>query len=249
MALPESQGGIDYPDGGFSAGQGGFPMVGNLGELAARLGALSVYDRQGTVIWQTDFEHGLQGSVIVVDDEGSIGQLVSSRANHGCFSLELDPRNADGSEVSWRRILQFLEVGKIGVEISLSVDDDFKNVRLTMWSYDGDYELYAPLDYEEVGGLWKIRDRDEGWVTVLGDFVLQQGPGAWHNIKFTIDTEEETYGHLLVGRHIIDISSYNLKKTEADDLGQLAVRFTNNGELGRHAAVYLDSVIITQNES
>jgi len=196
----------------------------DLAEHAARLGSVSSYDRSGNVIWFTSFESGLQGSVVASDHIDSTATIVSSRANHGHFSLELDPRNVNDSYANWRRILQFLEAGKIGVEISISVDDDFKNVRLSMWSYDGDYELYAPLDYAEVGGLWKIRDRDLGWVTVLEDFVLQQGPSAWHNIKFTIDTEEKTYGHLLIGRHVIDISSYNLLESEADDLGQLAVR-------------------------
>jgi len=117
-----------------------------------------------------------------------------------------------------------------------------------MRAWDGEYELYAPVDYAEEGGLWKIHDRDAGWVTVLSDFVLQQGAGAWHNVKLVIDTENETYVRLLVDREVVLLTSYSLLKSASDHLGQLEVRVTTFGSAASHEAVYLDSVIVTQNE-
>jgi len=219
-----------------------------MAELATRLGSPVTYDRSGDVVWLTTFEYGLQGTVLGTSGAASSGTITPARSNNGPFSLEMDPDNNEDSYVNWKRIIQFLESGKVGAEVCVSVDTGFEAVRLTIWSWDGDNELYAPVDYAEEGGLWKVRDKDLGWVTVLSDYVLQQGPGAWHNIKVVIDTENKTYVRLLVDKEVVVLDSYNLVETESEDLGQIEVRFTNYGCAASHAAVYLDTVIVTQNE-
>ena len=249
MALPVSQGGIDYPDGGFTSGQGGFPMIGDLAELAARLDSINAYDRRGTVVWMTDFERGLQGVTFTSDHADSVGSLSAARAFHGSFSAKFDPRDAEGSYVRWSRVLGLLPTGPIGTEISVSLDDSPDAIRLTMWYRDGGRELYAPLVYETVGGLWKIRDKDLGWVTVLSGFQLETGANAWHQIKLVIDAEEKTYVRLLASKHTVKLDGYNLVDNPSEDLGQLYTRVTVYGSPARHAPVYLDGVIVTQSES
>lgn len=220
----------------------------DMAELAARLDSPVAYSRSGNVIWLTSFEHGLQGVVCTSDHVDSTGAISASRALRGNFSLKFDPRDATTSYVRWSRVVGLLEPGRIGVEISVSLDDSPDAIRITVWYRDGGRELYAPLVYEEDGGLWKIKDKDLGWTTVLEDYSLEKGANAWHQIKLVIDTENKTYLWLLTAKHAVNLSEYNLEDEPSEDLGQLYFRITVYGCPTCHAPVYLDSVIVTQGE-
>lgn len=218
------------------------------GEMAARLGSPVVYDKSGILVWYTDFEHGLQGHSFVTDHTDSVGSITASRAYHGSFSAKFDPRNADDSYVRLSRVLALLPAGRVGYELSLSPDTDLEKVRLLMWYRDEGRELYGALEYTPEGGVWKIKDRDVSWTPVLEDFELQQGPGAWHPIKLVINTNTKKYTRLLVSRHAVPLTDYNLYDTATDRLGQLEIRVSVYGTTGTHAPAYIDGIIITKNE-
>ena len=217
-------------------------------ELAARLGSPVIYDKAGVLIWYTDFEHGLQGSVFAVDDTDSKGSLTASRSHHGAFSCMFDPRAADGAYVQWGRVVHFLPEGPIGVEMSVSTDADPEAVRLELFYRDGERALTGLVHYQTEGGIWKIAKKGNIWVIVLEDFELQQGPAAWHPIKLVIDTKKKAFVRLLAARHVVPLSEYELRDDPDEALGQLEVRISVYGNATRHAAAYIDGVIVTQQE-
>lgn len=229
---------------------GGPPISGfyDQGEIAARLGSPVVYDKAGILIWYTDFEHGLQGSVFAVDDTDSKGSLTASRSHHGAFSCMFDPRAADGAYVQWGRVVHFLPEGPIGVEMSVSTDADPEAVRLELIYRDGERALGSLVHYQTDGGYWKIYTKGGVWETVLEGFELQQGPAAWHPIKLVIDTKKKAYVRLLAARHVILLDQYELTDVPDTALGHLEVRIFVYGNETRHAAAYVDGVIVTQNE-
>ena len=248
MALPESQGGIDYPNGGFASGQGGFPMIGDLGELAARMGSIDTYDRRGSIVWMTDFESGLQGTVLGTDEGESEGYVSSARSFHGAFSLKLDPSDKKDSYVEWRRIVYFLPAGMVGFEVSLSLDERPDNLHFIIKSYDGSHSLGARMNYYTATGNWEIRKADGKYVTILSGFKLQYSTSSWHPVKLVVDVENERYVRALIGRNSIDLSDYGIIKTEADDLAQAEVGIACYGSAPAHAPIWIDGVIITQSE-
>lgn len=222
--------------------------VTDLAELAARMGSPVTYSRSGSVVWITDFDDGMQGTTCTSDHADSTGALSTERVCQGRFSLKLDPRAAADSYVRYSRVIGLLEPTMIGFEASFSLDDDPDAVRLTMWYRDGTNELYAPVVYETDGGLWKVRDADAGWVTVLSGFTLLPGNNAWHTVKLVIDTENETYAWLQAGKHSIGLSDYSLLKSASADPGQVYFRVTVYGTVADNAPVWVDNIIITQNE-
>ena len=229
---------------------GGPPLSGfyDQGEIAARLGSPVVYDKSGILVWYTDFENGLQGSDFGVDHEDSKGGLTAGRAFHGSFSCMFDPRGVADSYVEWGRVIHFIEEGRIGVEMSLSIDDNPEAVRLTMFYYDEDRVLTGLVHYQTDGGVWKIPTKDDGWVNVLEEVELQPGPSAWHPIKLVIDTKKKTYVRLLAARHVVELTKYGLIDNPSGALGQLEFRVDTYGNAARHAPAYIDGVIVTQNE-
>lgn len=248
MALPVSQGGIDYPDGGFSSGAGSFPMIGDLAELAARMGSINTYDRRGTVIWMTDFRHGLQGSTPGVSDAGCDYHISTERSHFGGYSLELDPSDESGSYIEWGNVVQFLATGKMGLEAIVSLADSPDAVRLKMYHQDGTTIQEAELNYDTESGDWTVRTGDTTWETVLTGFEVQTGATAWYSIKLVIDPETGKYERLQVAKEEVDISEHSIYSYGSGNLGQLICRVMVYGDAARHAAIWVDAVIVTQNE-
>jgi hypothetical protein len=222
--------------------------VSDLAELAARLSSPVAYSRSGNVIWLTSFEHGLQGVVLGTDHADSVGGITASRSYHGSFSLYLDPRDATDSYVEYARSLQYIEAGKVGLEIALSLDRYPDKVRLQTHYMDGVTSIVGEVRYDTEGEYWQIKDGDSVWQTVLEDFYLQDGAEAWHNIKLVVDNENEVYGWLLVDKHVVNISEYSLREISYPGWGQFFFKVTAYGDSDRHAKAYVDDIIVTQGE-
>lgn len=248
MARPVSQGGIDYPDGGFSSGKGGFPMIGDLAELAARLQSINTYDRRGAVIWMSDFEHGLQGTECGASDAGCDWFISAARSYHGAYSLKLDPSSEEDSYVEWGRVIHFMLVGQLGLEATISTDSDPDGIRLKMLYFDGDIQQRAELHYDPATGNWTIRTGETTWVTILEGFKIQQGESAWNPIKLVIDVDNGRYVRAQMSKQAVDISAYPLYGLSSKNLGQLIVRVMAYGAPATHGPIFVDGIIVTQNE-
>lgn len=248
MALPVSQGGIDYHDGGFSSGVGGFPMIGDLAEQAVRLGSINAFDRRGTTIWMTDFENGLQGSTFGTDHANSEGIMSATRSYHGAYSIKLDPRGAAESYVEWSRVIHYLEGGRVGLEVSVSLDDSPDSVRIKLLYFDGTTQSRAELHYDHASGNWTVRTGIATWETILSGYKLQTGAAAWHPIKLIVDFDNGEYVRAQMSRRSVDISAYDLYTVGSGNLGQLSARVMAYGAVAAHAPVWADGIIVTQNE-
>ena len=220
----------------------------DMAELAARLGSMATYDRRGNVVWLTNFELGLQGSTFDVNPPASEGKVIATRSCYGHFSLSFDPSADEGSYVTWGRVIQFLEMGKIATEIIISTDAYPGGVKLVMHYYTGERQLGAVVFYKLSTKSWYIQAKELGWVKLLESYEIQSGPTAWHHVKLVIDTKEKRYTRLLIDRKVILLPEYELTDEPSEDLGQLEVRFEVYGEPAYHAPAYLDGVIVTQNE-
>lgn len=220
----------------------------DMAELAARLTSINTFDRAGNVVWITDFESGLQGTVCGVDDAASTGALSVERAYHGNYSVKLDPQGASGAYANWARVIQFVLTGKVGAEIAVSTDAD--PLYITLWAYymDGTTCQRGGLRYDPSTGNWDIGTVDGTWTNVLAGHKIQQGAGAWHNIKLVIDAKTGKYVRAIISKEVVILSEYDLYSYSYGGLGQLFVKFQIDGSAAKHAAVWLDSVIVTQNE-
>lgn len=220
----------------------------DMSELAARLKSVMTYDRGGQVVSIWDFQHGLQGTTFGTGGASSEGSLSSSRSASGSFSIKLDPDDSEGAYVEWRGQAYYVPEGNLGLEVSISPDTDFDYIRMILWPYSGSAYLLAVVRYYAAEEEWKVRDANAGYVTVLSDYKLQQGPSAWHPFKMVIDTESKAYVRMSIDDNVVDLSDYTIKEVADPGLAQLAFGVAVYGEAANHAACYFDKFIITQNE-
>lgn len=218
------------------------------GEMAARLGSPIIYDKAGLLVWMTDFSRGLQGAVPGTNGEGGTYQISSARSHFGPFSLKLDPAATAGSYVEWGSVVQFIESGKVGLEALISHDTDPDGIRLKMLYFDGTTQQRAELHYDPATGDWTVRTGITTWETVIESFKLQQDPTCWNPIKLVIDVENGAYVRVQVAREVEEITQHSLYSLPSPNLGQLACRVMAYGDSDAHAPIYVDAVIVTQQE-
>lgn len=223
-------------------------MIGDLAELAARLGSPNTYDRRGTVVWMTDFRYGLQGSTPGTSDAECEYRISAERSHFGGYSLKLDPSDETGSYVEWGNVVQFMLTGKVGLEALISLGADPDAVLLKILYFDGTTQQRGEVSYDPATGDWTVRTGITTWETVLESFKIQQDATAWNPIKLVIDVESGEYVRLQVARQIVDISEHDLYSLGSDNLGQMVGRVMVSGAAATHAAIWVDAVIITQNE-
>lgn len=217
-------------------------------ELAARLGSVVSYDRGGSVVWFTDFRHGLQGSTPGTSDAECEYRISAERSHFGGYSLKLDPSAESGSYVEWGNVVQFVETGKVGLEAIVSTGANPDAIRLKMYYQDGATIQKAELNYDTESGDWTVRTGETTWETVLTGFKIQQDATAWYSIKLIIDAETGKYVRMQVAKRVVDISEHDIYSYGIQNLGQLICRVMVYGDATRHAAIWVDAVIVTQNE-
>lgn len=217
-------------------------------ELAARLGSLLVYDRAGSLVWMSDFRYGLQGAVPGTSDAECSYSVSVERAHFGPFSIKLDPSDETGSYVEWGTSCQFMEAGRLGLEALISLGSTPDGVRIKLHYYDGGDLEGGQLHYDPATGDWTILNSAGGWTTILEGFKLQKDATTWNPIKLVIDAENDMYVRAQMAKEVIDLSAYSLRSVESDNLGQLNGLVTVYGSSALHAPIFIDAVVITQNE-
>lgn len=173
----------------------------DLGELAARLGSPSIYDRRGEVVFAYQFEHGFAGMT------GS-GTLDATRPFIGPYCLKLVTAVGVGQEVYEDYTLPIFGTQNAGIEFAFSasgnmtrfrvsmqyqitdnvslirVDFDIPNHKITIYSASGNYDLPGyVVDYQPDPGPYHV-------MKVVGDFV------NYKYVRIIIDGREFDISHL-----------------------------------------------------
>ena len=249
MALPESQGGIDYPDGGFSAGQGGFPMIGDLGELAARLGSPVTHDRTGSIVFVDSFTFGLSDWQVALSGKGAEVVLVSSPFRSGPFSVKLTAGSDSSRQAKIFRKFPYPQLGKYGLEFSWKPDLYVDRLAVKLVHHDGTNEHEFQFRYVVTDKDLKVRDSDGLYVTIDNDLYLAYTYAPFHTFKLVGNFETDEYVRLIVNEKVYADLPYSAYSFASDDGPNVRVDVTLIGESGHNAFSCVDDIILTQNES
>lgn len=219
-----------------------------LAELSSRLRPELAYDHRGELVWKTTFEDGIQGIAFGVDHTNSTGKLTTYTSYNGPFSLELDPREIADSYVNYRRVLYPLIGGKVGAAFTFAVAQSPQAIYFRLTFFDGEYMYPGRVTYTTSTKDWTFLNYIGGESMVLENKELQTGVESWHTIKIVIDTVAKKYFRLLIDGEVCDVADYNLQPIEDTGLGVIGVKVEVQGSPTEHAPLYLDSIVVTQNE-
>ncbi|MBU2060147.1 MAG: hypothetical protein KKB38_20750 [Gammaproteobacteria bacterium] len=223
-------------------------QVSDLGELAVRLGGVSVHDRAGNVTLIDSFEYG-NGNWFHGSPVADSSQIVTSAySRHGAFSLKLTPASSSPYGVHVYRFVPFTSLGKFGAEISFTVTSNTQYIIAKQEIYTGTEYHRCEVRYDDVNSKIQYLNAAPSWVDLDTDIKLSKADRLFHTIKLVCDPVTATYDRILLDG--LKYENLGLPYYTSASVISAFVQFgfSVNAETGAQTAHYIDSLVLTQNE-
>ena len=222
--------------------------VSDLGEVAARLGSASTWERRGHVVWQDWFEHGLQPWAYIGNGTGSGVVCKLGTTYRGNLAAELTG-GSDGLANAYIHVtLPLVTYERMGLEVALAPRDNWEWFEIHSNIYTGARLYTGRLRYYRTDNSLCIYTT--GGVKIVlasGLKPLFQGD-VWHIMKLVVD-----FTTLKYVRAIFENTEYNLAGYDMYDLGATSNLYCSfyvwvSSNVGVNGVLKVGQVIITRNE-
>lgn len=227
---------------------GNIHMVGNA-ELAARLGSINKFDRRGDTVWMDDFE----GAVLLwdtdIDTENGEIFLTTESAKYGSQSCKLITGGGLEDSAKIEKYMGAQIAGKIGLEVSFASAGPYPRLIFELKWYTGVYYYIGGIYYSKEAARLYYLNHEGTYAELPERPVLKTGTHTYHTVKFVIDTGTGKYVRCLLNNEDIDLSSHSLQKVT--DGEEMSVYFSIQNATVHYdpKPMWVDNVIVTQNES
>jgi hypothetical protein len=218
------------------------------GELAARLFSPISYDRRGNIVFIDTFEETTPGWKSTISGVGGTFTFVNTESYQGNYSMRLNPLNTTGSYVNGYKLIEPVPLQKIGLEFVCYMENPFTIVDfcIDVNNVNGNYE--TTIRYTRTGGTVKYLDSAGNYTLLTGTKSLINGFHNWCHMKLVVDFSKEEYMRALIADKTFDMTGLPIKKAAAGTSDYISIRIQSTAEADFPAALYVDNVIITQNE-
>ena len=220
----------------------------DLGELAVRLGSPVSHDRRGDVVWWDDVECGIAkwGSTLV--GTGAAFTADDTQPKNGSTAAKLVAGSTGGASAAMTKSLAYPALNKFGVEFSFASSSLPLQLTLVDGLYTGAVLLDARLRWNRSANTIEYYTAAGAWVSLgVADLPISI-TALYHVMKLVIDPVARTYVRAIIDARTFDLSGIPLRVAADATLQQLGFSITNYGNAGSNDAVYIDDVIVTQNE-
>lgn len=223
------------------------PML-DLGELAARLGSIDTFERQGDVIWMDSFEGGFNKWVRNPLGLRAAAGISNEEARTGHVSCKLTSGSDANHLIGIYHYSAYPVLSRMGFEFSFCLHDIIEYLEWILYIDDGtDLRLYGirweyatkDLEYHAGAGAWEF-------IETTGAFVPQST--FFHTVKLVVAADKGQYKSV-----IFDNVKYPLPAIGPAAAGSIGwpyamLAITNIGVDGGNDDIFIDDVIFTQNE-
>lgn len=236
------------PDYGMYAALENMGNLVDYGELAARLRSLISFNREGNVIFWDDFE---STPLKWTRDKGMGTETVDyspETALSGGQSIKIETVANINSLARVHRDFPFFHTGKLGFEFAFNHDTTKANLDFDIYHLldNHQYEARIRLNLEDSELFYRASDGN--YVSFASDVSIAKHTHLFHHFKVVIDTGKNEYVRCIMDRaewNLQGIGLYNWPVVSADYI-HLMISLTNINSIIQR--VYIDNVILTQNE-
>lgn len=220
----------------------------DMGELAARLGSIITYDRQGEVVWFDDFSHGISKYTSILSGTGAALSLGVSRTGRSGFNMRQLSGTTGAKSVETYTGITLLELTKIGLEIACYFLVPISHFILGIYSFDGvsRYEQFIKVDV--TNKKIYVLDGTNTYIEVSDILRVDDPDGTIHHFKLVIDTSSIAYVKFLLDSSKYDLSAYSVYSAANTTAPGIMVYFATFGTGGASQATFINHVILTSNE-
>jgi len=237
-----------YPDWGAGAPVSTVYTLQDLAELAARLGSPVIFDRRGNVLFIEDFNGSLANLQTYTSGTGGSVSISSEKPLRGDFSCKIVTGIETNDYAYITQELAFPVLSKLGIEVCWHLKQNLSTYYIVMHLYDGATRWDAMVRWYYGDDTWEYEDGVAGW-TALSPVALHPGGTEVFNFtKLVADFENHEYCRLIDNNLVYDLKGKPLPSV-ASAIPPMLKPFINPFTIGISSCiVYLDSIIITQNE-
>jgi hypothetical protein len=220
----------------------------DMAELAARLGSPMTYDRYGNFVWGCDFAHGLSEWVVSSTASSYTAELSNYSWLTKGVSCYLSADDASGAETKIARALSPVTSGPLGLSAALSLVNEFTGFYIGMELFVHNIVYHAYVKYVSAEGKLYYLDETNAWVVLGTPGVLYYTPTMFHNTKLVYDLAENDYVGFSLNGQWYSLADVPLYIHAFESAPFLAVFIAVTSPAGLSGSMYVDNVIVTQNE-
>lgn len=218
------------------------------GELAARLDSPVKFDRRGNVVSMDDFE----GTTLRWNVQGAgagYGAAISTdSAFSGSKSCKMTAGAGEFGAAYIYKYIAYKIPGKVGYEFSFTIDENTFSITLRFEYYNGSKHGSGKIRYLYESSKFQYLNSGGGWTDLLTSIALRTGPFNFHTMKLVIDTENHEYVRFLLDNHSESMADIAIQKSGSAANPSLYLGIEHTSEHADAKSIYIDDIIITQNE-
>jgi hypothetical protein len=236
------------PDWGLTTGAVTTYHWADLDELAARLGSVVSFDRRGEAAWYDDFEHGLGRWTSNLGGTGAAADLSLAYKRQGAVSAHLRAGYTSPylSQISAR--VRLPNLSRCGLEASFAIVDVTGYITLALVVFTGSRVVWGSLRWGINTKTHEYLDESGVWQTLALNQTAWVGAYGWHTMKLVIDPVNEQYLRFIIDQTTYPAPDHTPYASVDTSPGQIAPSIANTGLAPAVRDIYVDNVILTQNE-
>jgi len=230
----------------------GNPNYIGAGELATRLGCPTWFDKRGNVFFFDNFEAATLRWEALTTGTGASIALSTTRSYSGVQSVLLTAGSDSTRRATIMRHFGRPPEKRLGISCMWAYESTSPQ---KLWTVMIWLQVYTTSAYYDATLYYDITDdtvkvvTDTGINTVSDTLNLYLDDWAFHNMKVVLDWETTKYVRGYLDDNEFDLSEYGLQVTAlANQKPKLLALVRVLSAAGQNAPVYIDDVVLTQNE-
>ena len=217
-------------------------------ELAVRLGSINTFDRRGDTVWMDAFEAATLHWEVTPGGGGGVAALNTTYVLTGSQACKMQSGTTTDDPTKIIRSLAYPVKSRIGFEIATSYAAQIKDLTWRIVLYDGALLHIAQFNWNNVSDDLSYYDSTNNPQVFDTARSYTTDAGAFNISKMVVDFSTKKYIRFIHNNLEYDLSAYSYYTAEAEISPRLKIEFWVDGNTGQDAIVYVDNVIITQNE-
>jgi hypothetical protein len=220
----------------------------DMAELAARMGSPNTFNREGNVLFIETFEHGIDTWIYDSYGTGHEIRWSALKARYGSYSMRLVP-GKDGARLAqcWR-LFPYPVLSRFGLEAHIHASGDPEHIDWILYVFDGSLRADYSIRYDFVDQELRLRKASAAWQTFATNVPWSEDLSLFHAAKVVVDFSAETYVRCIFDGTEYNLEAYGRFEGASATSPSIEALFMFTTQSGKDTVVYLDDIIVTQNE-